>query len=1086
MYESEFNAATSAATLSEQATPRDRHLSELELVYQNAPVGLCVVDPELRFVRVNDRLAEINGIPASEHIGRSVRDLLPALAPAIERTAAQVIATRKPLLNIELSGETPAEPGRTRYWNESWYPALDESGDIKAIGVVVDEITEAKEKERELAASEERFRLALSSGAVTVYEQDKELRYRWLYPTEPYSSEVIGMTDSQLAPGPGAEYLEHLKRSVIETGRSVRETIGIPVRKESRWYDVIIEPRYDAKGEVVGVGGTALDVTDRVKAEKANRESEALLQMATETALMFGWELDFGAGTAKWSSNASKIIGRPERELPKRAAEANFFVHPDDKKDMYEKYLDALQRGVDQYSVEYRGTNRSGEMRNWFSIGRIIRDDSGNGSRVIGVTQDITERKRVEDELRRKEMFNRQLIANSPDCLKTLDLQGNLLSMSPSGLELLELERIDSFIGRPYEGFWRESDREAVRMAIAEAAQGGSGRFQAFCPSAKGKPLWWDVIIRPIFGPDGRLEKLLSVSRDITDQKQAELDQAALYKVGELIRSATCPDDLLGDVVDLVGNYLEVSRCVFLELDPSTGTALAHRDFHLNGQPALAGSLPLGGFSPESIAMLRAGKTLVNNDVKNTPRTAEYYDPVYKALAMEAFVGVPLFHDGKWVAILAVVQDTPRKWAPRQIGFIESAAERTWLAVERLRSEAALKETLEEKDRLFHLEQEARAAAEDANRARDEFLAVLSHELRTPLHSMKGWLSMLRHDELDDVNRERAMEAIHRGVETQNALIEDLLDVSRIVSGRLQIEHGEVSLVQAVRNVVDQCRPAAEQKGVKLNLSVGTEDLIVAGDKVRLGQVAANLVENALKFTHAGGHVSVEVERVSEWAEVVISDTGEGIRSDSIRRIFERFEQQDSSSRRLHGGLGLGLSIARHLTELHGGTLNASSEGEGKGSKFTLRLPLLDAQEPLTERSEAPSVKDAPAEMLEGLRILLVEDDQEALEMLTIYLSMEGAQVSGCDDAAEALERLRTEQFDLMIADIGMPYMNGHDLIKAVREELGLDGQTLPAVALSGFAAKSDKEFSVACGFQAHLTKPLDPLDLISSIRKFV
>ena len=662
MYETEFNAQTGAATVPERGHPEDRHLSELELVYQNAPVGLCIIDPELRFVRVNQRLAEINGIPADEHIGRAVRELLPMLAPLIEPIAARVLATREPILNVEVSGESPAEPGRLRHWNESWYPALDGSGEVTAIGVVVDEITKAKEHELRLAESEERFRLALSSGAVTVYEQDKELRYRWLYPTEPYSPEVIGMTDSELAPGPGAEYLEHLKRSVIETGRSIRETIGVPVQKEARWYDVIIEPRFGPAGEVVGVGGTALDVTDRVKAEKANRESEALLQMATETALMFGWEVDFSAGTTKWSSNASKIIGRPERELPERSTEANFFVHPDDKKEMYEKYLDALQRGVDQYSVEYRGTNRSGELRDWFSIGRIIRDDSGNGSRVIGVTQDVTERKRVEDELRRKEMFNRQLIANSPDCLKTLDLDGNLLSMSPSGLELLELECIDPFIGKPYEGFWREADRHAVRSALAEAKKGGSGRFQAFCPSATGKPLWWDVIIRPIFGPDGSLEKLLSVSRDITDQKQAELDQAALYKVGELIRSATCPDDLLADVVDLVGNYLEASRCVFLELDLASGSALAHRDFHLNGQPPLAGSLPLSAFSPESIGLLRSGRTLINDDVSNNPRTVDYYDPVYKALAMEAFVGVPLFHDGNWVAILAVVQDAPRKW----------------------------------------------------------------------------------------------------------------------------------------------------------------------------------------------------------------------------------------------------------------------------------------------------------------------------------------------------------------------------------------------------------------------------------------
>ena len=351
---------------------------------------------------------------------------------------------------------------------------------------------------------------------------------------------------------------------------------------------------------------------------------------------------------------------------------------------------------------------------------------------------------------------------------------------------------------------------------------------------------------------------------------------------------------------------------------------------------------------------------------------------------------------------------------------------------------------------------------------------------------MKGWLSMLRHDELDETNREKAMEAIQRGVETQNALIEDLLDVSRIVSGRLQIDRSEVSLVQAVRNVVDQCGPAAEKKGVGLELSIGPGEFMVAGDKVRLGQVVGNLVENALKFTPEGGRVSVTVGRAGELVEVTVTDTGEGIRSDSIERIFERFEQQDSSSRRPYGGLGLGLSIARHLTELHGGTLDASSDGTGKGSKFTLRLPLRDPQEHGPERVEPTVSTDNRAEALEGLKILLVEDDHGALEMLTVYLSMEGAVVTGCDDAADALERLKTERFDLMIADIGMPYMNGHDLIKTVREELGLDGKTLPAVALSGFAAKSDKESSLACGFQAHLTKPLDPEDLISSIRNFV
>lgn len=391
-----------------------------------------------------------------------------------------------------------------------------------------------------------------------------------------------------------------------------------------------------------------------------------------------------------------------------------------------------------------------------------------------------------------------------------------------------------------------------------------------------------------------------------------------------------------------------------------------------------------------------------------------------------------------------------------------------------------------ERKLLLKAAEDARHEAEMANRAKDNFLALLSHELRTPLHSMRGWLSMLSNGLLNDEQQVRALDVILRGIDSQNALIEDLLDVSRIVSGKMSIVQEKISLVTVLSNVIEQMRPATAEHHIDLSTEL---DMIVdelVGDAVRLQQIISNLINNALKYTPPGGRISVSLKRVGDNAVIEVRDTGVGIDPEMAGRIFERFEQGDNSTRRQFGGLGLGLTIARHLTELHGGKIEVESEGLGKGTAFRVTLPLMKSYASSYRgsfSSHDPDERDVP---LDRTKVLIVEDDIDSLEMLKLVLENFGAVVTSVDRSQKAVDELARNKFDVMISDLGLPDMDGHDLIREVRESLGIASDELPAIALSGYVADDDRHRSLSNGFQLHLQKPLDVSTLASTIRSLL
>ena len=382
-------------------------------------------------------------------------------------------------------------------------------------------------------------------------------------------------------------------------------------------------------------------------------------------------------------------------------------------------------------------------------------------------------------------------------------------------------------------------------------------------------------------------------------------------------------------------------------------------------------------------------------------------------------------------------------------------------------------------------EQAARLEAERANRVKDEFLATLSHELRTPLNAIMGWAHVLSQSATDRDTVQRASAVIRQNAASQAQLIDDILDVSRIVGGRLVLETEVVTLKKVIEDAINALGPAAAAKTIQVECLL-QDDLNVIGDRDRLQQIVWNLVSNALKFTPKGGAVRVSLREFGDDVEVEVNDTGIGIPSDFLPFVFDRFRQADSSMSRRHNGLGLGMAIVRHLVELHGGTVSVASPGEGQGTTFTLRLPRHAGEIPaelLSPPQRAmPDALSHDLEHLHGIHVLVVEDDADSRNVLSVLLQRLGALVEAVGSAAEAYDRISRRRPDVLVSDIGMPDEDGYTFIRHVRQANG-DSRRLPAIALTAYARKQDADAALSAGYDHHLAKPVMPADLVKAIK---
>ncbi|HEY9872668.1 MAG TPA: ATP-binding protein, partial [Candidatus Obscuribacterales bacterium] len=462
-----------------------------------------------------------------------------------------------------------------------------------------------------------------------------------------------------------------------------------------------------------------------------------------------------------------------------------------------------------------------------------------------------------------------------------------------------------------------------------------------------------------------------------------------------------------------------------------------------------------------------------------------------------------------------VRKDGSRFWGSGIVTPLRDEMGNLWGFAKIMRDYTERKLAEDERNQLLEREQEARAQAEAANRIKDEFLAVLSHELRSPLNPILGWAKLLRTRKISPATADRALETIERNAQLQTQLIDDLLDVSRILRGKLSLNVCQVDLASTIEAAIETVRLAAESKSIDFRFSIGQRDatanfldfpagdtrtisndeqpnnpkskiqnpkFLVAGDPNRLQQVVWNLLSNAVKFTPQGGRVEVRLECVDSQAQIQVTDTGKGISPDFLPHVFDYFRQENSTTTRVFGGLGLGLAIVRHLIELHGGSVWASSPGEGHGATFTVKLPLIEIHPQINESNgQGDRILD-----LSDIKILVVDDDVDSREFTTFVLEQSGALVTAVASAGEAIDAIVKTKPDLLMSDIGMPEADGYMLIRHIRDMPPEQGGQIPAIALTAYASEFDAQQALKAGFHKHLSKPVEPTELIAVVAKLI
>jgi PAS domain S-box-containing protein len=660
--------------------------------------------------------------------------------------------------------------------------------------------------------------------------------------------------------------------------------------------------------------------------------------------------------------------------------------------------------------------------------------------KIEELAKERRESKLAEEALQESELRYRALFETSQDGIMIVGDDGRYVEVNESLCRILKAPR-ERLVGAHFSEFIPPSVLREAETDFKELKTFSSFEGEFPLMAADGQVVELDWISRGNFVPGLHF----CVAREITERKRAQEELArSEEKYRSLLENAN-------DIIyshDLQGRYLTINRAC----EEVTGYTRKEILGGLNISQVVV---------PEHFERTKEMTLRKLTDPSPTVYEVDIFTKDGRRLTLEVSTRIA-YRDGVPVAVEGIGRDI----------------------TERKRIERAREELLER-------EQRARLELEEASRMKDEFLATVSHELRTPLTAMLGWSHLLRTGKLQDKSAMQAVETIERNARSQAQLIEDLLDVSRIITGNLRLDVRAVDPAGLIEGALEAVRPAAEAKGVRLEKRLDTSIHSVTGDPARLQQVIWNLLSNAIKFTPHGGQVSIRLERAESHVQIVVTDTGEGIPQEFLPYVFDRFRQADARTTRRHGGLGLGLAIVRHLVEMHGGTVSAESAGEHLGSTFTVNLPLTpiyqrsSRQEPLTQATGGnSSVPLHCPERLDGLKVLAVDDEADTREVLRVAFEQCGAEVTLAASAAEALKLLLETKPDVLISDIGMPEEDGYELIEKVRELTVERGGKIPAVALTAYARAEDRLRALRSGYQMHVSKPVELAELVAIVAR--
>ncbi|HEX8144702.1 MAG TPA: PAS domain S-box protein [Pyrinomonadaceae bacterium] len=740
-----------------------------------------------------------------------------------------------------------------------------------------------------------------------------------------------------------------------------------------------------------------------------------------------------------WNKGAERIFGYTAEEVIGKPVT---ILIPADHQDEEPAILARLRAGK---RIEHYETVRVRKDGTFVDISLTVSPIRSPDGRIIGaskIARDISERKRAEEALRQREEELTDFIENSAVGLHWVGPDGTILWANKAELELLGYTR-EEYIGHHISEFHADSeviDDILGRLKRDETLHSYEARLRC-----KDGSLRHVLISSNVRRQNGEFHHTRCFTRDITERRLAE---QALRQSEERFAKAFQASPLALTITSLkTSRLLEVNE-TFSRMSGFTREEAVGRT-----TPEL-GLWVRDSDREEEVAMVSE---------RGGVRDLEYHFRLKDGTERVGLLSAERIEIGGEPCALTVIQDI----------------------TEQKRAEA-------ERDQVLEREKALRAKAEEASRLKDEFLATVSHELRTPLTSILGWAHMLRTGQFAGGDSAKALETIERNARAQSQLIDDLLDVSRIITGKLRLDIRVVDPNSFIEAAIEAVKPAAEAKGIRVQKIMDTGVVSVSGDPVRLQQVVWNLLSNAIKFTPKDGRVQIRLERVNSHVEIAVSDNGSGIAPEFLPHVFDRFRQADQRTTRQHGGMGLGLAIVRHLVELHGGTVRAESAGLGQGSTFTVLLPVAPVYQRMgMEERVHPAARDTlPSyecpDRLDGLRVLVVDDEPDTLELLKAGLGQCGAEVVTVRSAGEALEAMATVVPGVLISDIGMPDEDGYDLIRRVRQLPAESGGRVPAIALTAYARTEDRMQALKAGYQMHVPKPVELAELVAVVASLV
>ena len=849
---------------------------------------------------------------------------------------------------------------------------------------------------------------------------------------------------------------------VARDGREVPiEDSGAPIR--------------DARGRVSGVVLVFHDVTERREAERERSLLAAIVESSTEAVI--GKTLD-GVITS-WNASAERMYGYAAEEAVGRHIS---LIIPEELRGDLEEIMTRLRRGERVERAETVRVRKGGERLEVSLAISPIRDPAGRLVGASTVARDVSEQRRAEGEraeLARMVEHERErlknLVANVPGIVWEAwgepDEASQRINFVSDHVEQMLGYTVEEWLATP--NFWltivHPEDREragAEARAIFEGGDGGVSQFRWV--RKDGSVVHVEAQSRVTLDARGAPAGMRGVTMDISARKAAEERLRFLAEASRVLGSSLDYETTLEGLARLAVEAL-ADYCLIDLIDDEGSVrrvAATHRDPALRPLVERLREFPPGPQSAGVPRVLRTGQPEAFTDVneETLPRLARdaEHARVLRELGLKSFLTVPLEARGRTIGALTFSSTRARRdYTAADIDYAREIASRAALAIENAR--------------LY-------ARAQEVNRAKDEFLATLSHELRTPLTPILGWTHMIRSGRLGANEEAQGIRVIEKNSQSLSRLINDLLDMSSILSGKMRIERAAVDLAGVVREAAETVRPQADARSVALDVQTAAPST-VSGDRTRLVQVFWNLLHNAVKFSPEGGRVRVVVRGSDGTARVEVEDDGEGIPAEFLPHVFERFRQADMGTTRTHGGLGLGLALVKSFVEAHGGAVSVESAGEGRGSRFTVSLPAAEGAGARSRSGDLEGGAGAPCPD-ESCHVLVVEDAPDTLEMLRVAFEARGYTATACSTPEEALSVAESERFDIIVSDIGLPRIDGYELITRLREFTHL--RAVPALALTGYAAQRDAEAALAAGFDAHVPKPVDPAELAERMEQLM